>query len=95
MNYTEKELNELPEELKKELKILKKNDLENEILNIFKTSQKKTVSIDEILICLFRSTNTIYKRNFISNKIYRMTKKGLLKGLKERGFYSLETSKKD
>jgi len=69
------DLSKLPEELKSQLLITKTNELEKQIISIFKRYDG-VANIDEILVGFYREYHLIKTRSFIANKLYRMTAAG-------------------
>lgn len=71
------EYSDLPEELLKELGFAQGDQLEiqiEEVINIV----GKPLSVNDILIALFRSHGQIQKRKELASKLYRMVRKGTL-----------------
>ena len=78
------DITDLPEALKKELQATKSNELESRIIKVVDEVYDGAANIDEILIGLYRKFNLMLKRQFLTNKIYRMTKSELLFPVKGR-----------
>ncbi|MFN7902089.1 MAG: hypothetical protein ACK5O1_04560 [Holosporales bacterium] len=82
-------LDGLPQELLDELQIAKTDELEDQILQVLREDYEGVANIDEILVALYKRFDTIQKRAFLSNKLYRMAKATLLKAVeKKKGVYS-------
>lgn len=82
-------LDDLPEELLRELQITKTDELEDKILQAIREDYEGIANIDEILVALYKRHGVIQKRAFLSNKLYRMAKSGLVKPVeKKKGVYS-------
>lgn len=64
-------VHDLPEELLGELSIAKTDELEDQIVTVI-NAYGGAASLDQILVGLFRKFETIQKRRFIQNKLYRM-----------------------
>ncbi len=84
-----KDLEDLPEELLTQLNQSKSDKLE---LNILKSLEDAggVLSIDVLLVRLYRLTKQIYDRRQLSAKLFRMTKKGLIFSVpKKKSVYSI------
>lgn len=80
----------LPPELLKELNISESDQSEFDIVSLVKRNGG-IMSLDHILIALYRETGVIHKRNLLTSKLYRMAKKELLYNVPgKRGVYSIE-----
>ena len=86
------DISDLPEALRKQLNVGQLDDLEEKIIQTLKTRYQCVASVDEILIGLYRDFGFIGDdRKFIANKLYRMTKSGILRSVKKRkGVYEIE-----
>ncbi|MDH6421300.1 hypothetical protein M2131_001241 [Polynucleobacter sphagniphilus] len=86
------DLSDLPEVLRKQLNIGQLDDLEEKIIQTLKNRYECVASVDEIMIGLYRDFQYIADdRKFIANKLYRMTKSGVLRSVKKRkGVYEIE-----
>lgn len=85
LNY--EEIKDLPEELLKELSISK--GLERTILDILNDAGG-AMSLDQILIALYKKTNQIHTRNKMNSFLYRMLKKGWLYSVPgKKGIYGI------
>lgn len=83
-------LDDLPEELKKQLQIAKIDDLEEKIIEIIKDFDK-IANLDEILVGLYRKYEIIQDRAYLANKMYRMVKAGHVESVKgKRGVYKMD-----
>jgi hypothetical protein len=84
------DISDIPEELRNELQIIKKDELANQIIEVLKI-YNNVANLDEILIGLYRKYNVIQKRLFISNKLYRMSKDDLIMPVSgKKGVYSIK-----
>lgn len=84
-----KNLNGLPKELLEELQCTKIDPLESEIIDAIHIMQG-AANVDEILVGLYRATRQIHPRKFIANKLFRMSRDGLIQTVKgRRGIYAL------
>lgn len=82
-------LDDLPDELKSQLQIAKSDELESHILNSL-SRLSGIANLDELLVDLYRTTNIVHKRQFISNKLYRMSKMDRVISVpKKKGAYKL------
>lgn len=70
-------ISELPEELRNQLQATKTDELERQILSVI-NKLEGIANIDEILVGLYRDFKSIQQRSFLTNKLYRMTKSGLI-----------------
>lgn len=84
-------LTDLPEELKQQLQITKGDQVEDQILTVMQEELDGIANIDEILVCLYRRFQVIFKRQLLANKLYRMAKLNWLYPVPgKKGIYSLE-----
>lgn len=80
----------LPEELVKELSISDADRTEFAILTLIEEAGG-LLSIDKLLIGLYKKTGEIHKRQYLTNRLYRMVQKGLLFNVpNKKGAYSTE-----
>jgi hypothetical protein len=80
---------DLPKELKAELQFFKTDDLQQSMLDEI-IALGGHANTDEILVGIYRRTGKIHNRAFVSNKLYRMAKSGLLSPIpKVKGGYKL------
>ena len=78
----------LPPELVKELSVSDADMAEFSILDMIE-EKGGIVSLDHLVIGLYRLTGDIYKRASVTSKIYRMTQKGILFNVPgKKGVYS-------
>lgn len=78
-------VDDLPQELKKELKKKNLNANDDKILELF--LDKSDLTIDEILIGLYRKHKVIQKRSWVSNRLFSLSKAGKIKKTK-KGVYA-------
>jgi hypothetical protein len=90
------DLEGLPSELLEELSVQSVDKLEMAIFAAFNDAGG-TMSLDRILINIYRKTGEVHKRTAITAKLYRMIQKGILYSVPSRkGWYSLsEMSEED
>ncbi len=81
-------LDDLPIELRKQIKISDSDKLEIDILEVIQ-SFDGVAAIDEILVALWRKTNEILERDFLARKIYRMVQGHSVFSAKKKGYYQL------
>lgn len=82
-------VNDLPEELRSQLQIAKTDELEQFILNSL-ARLEGVANLDELLVDLFRTTQKVHPRQYISNKLYRMSKAGQVVSVpRKKGVYCL------
>jgi Tfp pilus assembly ATPase PilU len=72
------EIDDLPEELKTQLQAIKVGDLEQVIIDMLRDDFDGMATLDEILVGLYRRKKEVFKRQAISNRLYRMNKAGLV-----------------
>lgn len=84
------EIADLPAELVQELSISEGDKTEFAVLNAVEEAGG-VITLDRLLIALYRKTNEIHKRNTLTSRIYRMTSKGQLHNVPgKKGVYSNE-----
>ena len=71
------DLDGLPEELIQELSIASSDKSEFTILTLLREAGG-IMSLDQILVGLFKQTKEIHKRSAVTNRLYRMSQKGLV-----------------
>ena len=82
------DLDNLPEELRSQLQITKTDELEDKILSVLNELYAGMANIDEILVGVYRKFTEIQKRQYLSNKLYRMAQSGLIYSVKgKKGAY--------
>jgi len=93
LSLTPEDIEGLPDELMKELSV--RNDkVEFAILNLLEEAGG-VMSLDQIIVGLYRITNKIYKRTRTTNKLYRMAQNGLISSVPaKKGVYSLSSLSK-
>jgi hypothetical protein len=90
-----KEIEGLPKELLSELSISDADKLEFSIMNAIEDAGG-ILSLDKILIALYRETGEIHKRNTITSRLYRMAQKGMIFAVGMRkGIYSTQELSSD
>jgi hypothetical protein len=67
----------LPNELMQELSISDADKLEFSIVSIINDAGG-ILSLDKILVGLYRKTGEVYKRNVLTSRLYRMRQKGVI-----------------
>lgn len=79
------DLSDIPPELRKMLNIGKLDELEERILSTMRERYDGIASVDEVLVGLYRDFAYIPEdRRMLANKLYRMTKAGLLESVQKR-----------
>lgn len=82
-------LSDLPEELQKQLQATKVDDLHEHVIHSLKQLDG-VANLDEMLVALYRATGKVYKRPYLSNKMYRMAQAGAIESIpKKKGVYRL------
>lgn len=85
------DLEGLPEELLKELNISESDKQELEIIKVLENAGG-VLTVDKLMIQLYRDTGMIHNRKQLAAKLYRMTAKGLLRSNPDkRGAYEIVT----
>jgi hypothetical protein len=83
-------LDDLPEELLRQIPAARIDETEQEIIDVMRGSFDGVASVDEILVGLYRATQVIHERRKLASKLYRMvnSKPPLLEAVpKKRGVY--------
>ncbi|MCK7612459.1 hypothetical protein [Roseibium sediminicola] len=81
-------LDELPEELRSQLKISESDQLEMDIVEVIR-SLDSCAAIDEILVGLWRKTGKVEDRDFVARKLYRMTRANTINSVpKKKGYFT-------
>jgi hypothetical protein len=82
------DLSNLPDELKSQLQATKVGELDASIMDVLETQLDGVGNVDEILVGIYRKTGEIHKRQYISNKLYRMAQAGMIVSVpKKKGVY--------
>jgi hypothetical protein len=88
MALTLEDIEGLPEELIRELSISEADKLEFTITSII-TDAGGILSLDKILVGLYKKTGEIHRRTTTTSRLYRMGQKGLIYSVPNRkGYYS-------
>lgn len=84
---------DLPSELVQELSITKGDGLEDKLITVI-NSYGGIASLDQILVGLYKKYGIIQKRRYIQNKLYRMSKAGMVHSIKgKKGVYTTDSGK--
>lgn len=79
----------LPPELLDQLQISDVEKFQWTVLDIINRTPEKTISLEVLLIALFHQTKKVYERTDLSNRIYRMARKGMVFSvIGKKGWYS-------
>lgn len=82
------DLSDLPEALKQQLQAAKISDLDRSIIDTI-AALDGVANVDEILVGLYRTTGEVHKRQYISNKLYRMAQSKQIASVpRKKGVYS-------
>ena len=85
-------LEELPAKLRDQLQLGKVAELDQAIINVIRDDMDGIANLDEILVGLYRSKGDVFERHFVSNKLYRMNKLGLIRSVQgKKGVYETAT----
>lgn len=88
LNLSFDEIEGLPEELVNELSISEADKVEFTIQQLI-DENGGVISLDRLLVALYKKTGDIYKRNAITSKLYRMSGKGMVFSVpNKKGVYS-------
>ncbi len=84
------DLTDVPDNLKKELKVHSENLFENQLIKIFELANRE-INIDEVTVAYFRTYKIIKGRKQIMTKLYNMSKvdKPAIKSMPQKGVYKL------
>lgn len=82
-------LDGLPAELIEQLQISDSDRFQWDVIGLIDRTPDKTISIEVLLIALFHKTKKVYDRTDLSNRIYRLGRKGVLFGVPgKKGWYT-------
>jgi hypothetical protein len=85
------DISDLPDSLRKELKILNETTTEGKIADVIDNVYDRIATIDEILVGIYRHHNVTQKRHLLANKLYRMAKEGRIHSIKgKKGVYTTD-----
>lgn len=82
------DLDDLPEELRSQIKISESDQLEIDIIEAIQTLDG-VAAIDEIMVAIWHKTKVVQDRDFLSRKIYRMVQAKTIYSAEKKGFYQL------
>ena len=81
-------LDELPLKLREQLQLGKVADLDQAIINMIRDDLDGIANLDEVIVGLYRKKGEVFERHFVSNKLYRMNKAGLVRSVPgKKGVY--------
>ncbi len=75
---TPEHLANLPQELIDQLQISDADRFQWDVVELIDRTPDKTISIDVLLIALYRTTGKVHDRTELSNRIWRLTRKGIV-----------------
>lgn len=85
-------LEDLPAKLRDQLQLGKVADLDQAIIDLVRDDLDGIANLDEILVGLYRKKGDVLERHFVSNKLYRMNKLGLIRSVQgKKGVYETVT----
>lgn len=89
------DLSDLPEDMRKDVESRRLDDFESKILDLFEIANRQ-LTIDEVMIALFRKFSLRKNRRQVMNKLYQMgnPKTGRLISVK-KGVYKLKIEEVD
>lgn len=84
------DLTDIPDNIKKELKILSRDPFENQLIEIFKMANRE-ISIDEVTVAYYRIYKDAKERRQIMTKLYNMSRsdRPAIKSMPQKGVYKL------
>ena len=89
LSLTLDDIEGLPEEIMSELSISSANKTEFAVMNVLENAGG-IMSLDQVIVGLYKMTDKINKRVYTTNLLYRMATKGLIFNLpNKKGVYSL------
>ena len=88
---TPAEIEGLPEELLAQLALTSSDRFDFDIINMI-SDAGGVLSLDRILIGLYRKSGKVYKRTTINARLYRMERRGMIKATSKKGVYALPPS---
>jgi hypothetical protein len=87
------DLSDLPSEVMAQLTLARIDELEQQMRDVVAAADGAEVTLDQIIIELYRRHKVVQERRFIMNKLYRMAQKGLISSVDGRkGVYFLSKS---
>lgn len=90
LSLTPEDIKDLPEEQLEELSFSGADKDEFAILGMLEDAAGGVLSLDQIIVSLYRQSGEIQKRATVTSKMYRMMKKGLVYAVPlKKGIYSL------
>jgi hypothetical protein len=79
----------LPQELIDQLQISDADRFQWDVVELIDRTPDKTISIDVLLIALYRTTGKVHDRTDLSNRIWRLTRKGIVFAVQgKKGIYT-------
>lgn len=79
---------DLPPELLDQLQLMKVGELDQVVIDVLRDDLEGIANLDEILVAVYRKSGEIQKRQYLSNKLYRMSKMELIESVKgKKGVY--------
>lgn len=79
----------LPPELVEQLQISDTDRFQWQVVEIINRTPERTISIEVLLIALFKATGKVHERLDLSNRIYRMARKGMVSSVTgKKGWYT-------
>ena len=85
------DLSDLPQNVKSDLNVLKRDDFENKIINVFRRANRE-LTLDEVTVGYYRLHNEEKERKQIMAKLYNMsrTNRPAIKSIEgKKGVYKL------
>jgi hypothetical protein len=84
------DLEDLPDSLLSQLQVGKVDELHEQIIHSLRLLDG-VANLDEVLVALYRTTGEVYKRPYLSNKMYRMAQASAIESVpKKKGVYRLK-----
>lgn len=81
-------LDDLPQELRKQLQSRNKDEIELKLFDII-NDLEGIATLDEVLVGYYRKYSDVLKKSFLTNRLYRMIKNGVIVSDK-KGIYKIK-----
>jgi hypothetical protein len=82
-------LDNLPQELIDQLQISDADRFQWDVVDLINRTPDRTISIDVLLIALYRTTGKVHDRTDLSNRMWRLTRKGIVSAAPgKKGLYT-------
>lgn len=86
LKYTD----DLPDEIKSQINRLSIRDHAEKLLSLFNNEYQRLLSIDELVVGMFRFHNIVKDRKWVISTVYNLKRKGYVKGVEgHKNIYEL------